>query len=77
MGAFFRRLRTRLGAPAALTATAHRLARVIYAMLRSGKAYVDAGEQAYEQQFRQRMLRHLQRQAQKLGLQLLPNPSVD
>ena len=70
MGAFHRRMKARLGAAAAITATAHRLARVIYALLRYGKPYVDLGQEAYEQQFRQRMLKNLQRQARKLGLQL-------
>jgi transposase len=73
-GAFFRRMKARLGAPAAVTATAHRLARIFYAMLRNGQAYVDIGQEAYEEQFRKRMLRHLQRQARKLGLALVESP---
>lgn len=76
MGAFYRRMKARLGGPAAITATAHRLARVVYALLRYGQGYVDIGQQAYEEQFRQRMLKHLQRQARKLGLNLTdPNAS--
>ena len=74
MGAFYRRMKARLGAPAAITAAAHRLARVIYAILRHGQAYVDIGQQAHEQQFRQRMLKNLQRQARKLGLQVIAPP---
>lgn len=72
MGAFYRRMKARLGAPQAITATAHRLARVIYALLRSGQAYVDAGAEAYEQQFRKRLIQHLHRQARRLGLILSP-----
>jgi hypothetical protein len=41
-------MRTRLGAPKAITATAHKLARLVYSMLRYGTAYVDASQQAYE-----------------------------
>lgn len=76
MGAFYRRMKARLGAPAAVTAAAHRLARVIYAMLRHGQAYVDIGQDGYEQQFRQRMLKNLQRQARKLGLSLVPDEAA-
>lgn len=68
MGAFFRRMKARIGPAAAITAAAHRLARVIYALLRGGQAYHDIGQEAYEQQFRQRMLKNLRRQATKLGL---------
>jgi transposase len=49
LGAYDRRMRARLGAPKAMTATAHKLARLVYSMLRYGTAYVDAGQQAYEQ----------------------------
>jgi transposase len=70
MGAFYRRMKARLGGPAAITAAAHRLARVVYALLRYGQTYVDIGKDAYEQQFHQRLLKHLQRQARKLGLNL-------
>jgi len=77
MGAFYRRMKAKLGAPQAITAAAHRMARVIYAMLRYGTAYADAGEQAYEQQFKQRRIDGLIRQARKLGLALIqvPNPT--
>ena len=71
MGAFFRRMKARLGPPAAITAAAHRMARTIYAMLRHGQSYVDVGQAAYEQQFRQRMLKNLRRQAAKLGLSVV------
>lgn len=76
MGAFYRRMKVRLGAPAAVTATAHRLARVLYAMLRYGKTYADIGQQAYEEHFRQRMLKHLKRQADKLGMQVIDKPNA-
>lgn len=77
MGAFYRRMKARLGAPQAITAAAHRLARTIYAMLRYGTAYVDAGQDAYEQQFRQRQMKHLEKQARRLGFVLnRPLPAV-
>ena len=63
LGAYYRRMRARLGAPKAITATAHKLARLVYSMVRYGTAYVDAGQQAYEQQYRDRVLTNLQRKA--------------
>jgi hypothetical protein len=71
LGAYYRRMRARLGAPKAITATAHKLARLVYSMLRSGTAYVDAGQQAYEQQYRDRVLTNLQRKARTFGYQLV------
>jgi len=48
-GAFFRRLKARLGPAKAITATAHRLARIVYLLLKYGKHYVDPGAQNYVQ----------------------------
>src|SRR5262244_237339 len=71
LGAYDRRMRARLGAPKAMTATAHKLARFVYSMLRSGTASVDAGQQAYAQQYRDRVLTNLQRKARVFGYQLV------
>jgi transposase len=71
LGAYYRRMRARLGAPKAITATAHKLARLVYSMLRYGTAYVDAGQQAYEKQSRDRVLTNLQRKARVFGYQLV------
>jgi transposase len=49
LGAQYRRLRTKLGAPKAITAMAHRLARLVYRMLKYGQQYVDKGAEYYEQ----------------------------
>jgi transposase len=72
LGAYYRRMRTRQGAPAAITATAHKLSRIIYAMLKERKPYLDLGVDYYEQQYRSRVLRNLNRQAAKLGYRLEP-----
>jgi transposase len=74
LGAFFRRMRARLGTPAAITATAHKLARIIYFMLKEHKPFHDFGSDSYEQQFRARTLRNLSRQAAKMGFRLEPAP---
>ena len=72
LGAFLRRKKAHLGAPKAITATAHKLARIIYSMLRYGQEYVDAGAEYYESQYRQRTLRSAKRRAAQLGYALVP-----
>ena len=72
LGAFYRRIRARSGGPAAVTATAHKLARIIYAMLKDRQPYKDVGALYYEQQHRDRVLRNLNRQATRLGFRLEP-----
>ena len=75
LGAFLRRKKAQLGAPKAITATAHKLARLIYTMLRYGQEYVDAGAEYYERQYQGRALRAAKRQAAQLGYQLVPMPN--
>lgn len=70
LGAYYRRMCARYGAPSAITATAHKLARIIYFMLKERKPYHDFGADYYEQQHRTRVLRNLSRQAAKLGYRL-------
>jgi transposase len=77
LGAYYRRMRARLGAPKAITATAHKLARLVYSMLRYGTAYVDAGQQAYEQKYRDRVLTNLQRKAKAFGYKLVNVEDID
>lgn len=71
LGAQFRRLRSRLGAPVATKAMAAKLARLIYRMLRYGMKYVDQGAEFYEAQHRQQQVGYLKRKAAKLGLQVI------
>ena len=56
----------------AITATAHKLARLIYSMLRHGQEYVDAGAEYYESQYQHHALRAAKRRASQLGYQLVP-----
>lgn len=72
LGAFYRRLKARLGPAKALTATAHKLAKIVYNMLRYGKAYVDRGAAYYEQQYRERVLKNLKHRAKQMGFELVP-----
>ena len=71
LGAYFRRQKARHGTPVAITATAHKLARIIYAMLSKGEEYVDIGQEAFEEQYRQRAMVNLQRNARRLGFDLV------
>jgi len=70
LGAQYRRLRTKLGAPKAITAMAHRLARLVYRMLKYGQTYVDKGTDYYEERSRQQQIQLLRKRAAKLGLQV-------
>lgn len=72
LGAYYRRLCARMDKPKAITAAAHKLARIIYAMLTQGQAYVDAGQDYYEQHYKQRVLTNLRRRAQHFGFELQP-----
>ena len=75
LGAFARRLRARLGAPKAITATARKLAIIIDNMLNHGKPYVDQGVEYYEHQYRATMVKNLRRRAAQLGFELLEAPT--
>ena len=75
MGDYFRRMRARFGPKAAVTATAHKLARIVYTMLMHRQPYQPLTPEAYSQQVRQRELKSLQRRAAKLGLTLQPRPA--
>ena len=74
LGAQYRRLRTRLGAPKAITAMARKLACLFYRLIKYGQQYVDKGTEYYEARYREQQIRALAKRAQKLGLQLVtPN----
>jgi len=72
LGAFYRRMCSKLGKPQAVTATAHKLARIIYAMLKSKQPYQDPGADHLEAQVQERKVKQLQRQAKELGYELTP-----
>jgi transposase len=59
LGAYYRRLAARLDKAKAITATAHKLARLIYTMMTKGAEYADQGQDYYEERYRQRVLHHL------------------
>ncbi|MCY4641247.1 MAG: IS110 family transposase [Gammaproteobacteria bacterium] len=77
LGAFYRRKRSQLGAPKAITATAHKLARLVYSMLKNGSGFIDEGQEQYEQKYRSRVLKNLKQKAKDMGFSLTPiEPAV-
>jgi transposase len=76
LGAYLRRLKSRLGPAKAITATAHKIAKIIYNMLRDGIEYKEAGQDYYEQQYRARVVKNLERKASTLGFSLVEKSSM-
>ncbi len=72
LGAYCRRLCARMDKAKAVTAAAHKLARLIYAMLTRGQAYTDQGQDYFEERYRQRVVASLSQRAQQLGMKLVP-----
>lgn len=71
LGAFFRRLKARIGAPKATTAAAHKLATIIFNMLKNGIEYIETGQDYYETQYRDRIVKNLSKRAKMLGFNLV------
>lgn len=76
LGAQYRHLRTRLGAPKAITAMARKLACLFYRLLKYGKPYVDKGAQFYQDRYRSQQIKHLITRARRLGLQVIQPTDV-
>jgi transposase len=72
LGAFYRRMKYRLGAPKAITAAAHKLSKIVYNMLKYGSQYIDVGAEYYENEYRQRVLKNLTKRASQFDLRLVP-----
>ena len=73
LGAYYRRMCARMDKPKAVTAAAHKLARLIYAMLTHGQEYTDRGQDYFEERYRQRVLHNLAQRAKAMGMQLVPS----
>ncbi|RIK25310.1 MAG: IS110 family transposase [Chloroflexi bacterium] len=74
LGAFYRRLKARIGPQQALTATAHKIARIYYAICKNRQPFEHVTAETYQQQFHERELKYLRRKAAKLGFVLAPKP---
>ena len=71
LGAFFRRLKARIGAPKATTATAHKLAIIMFNMIKNQLEFVETGADYYEKQYRDRLIKNLSNRAKMLGFELM------
>jgi len=71
LGAYYRRIAYRIGKPKAITATARKLAILVYRTLKGDLDYNDPGAQAYEEHHRARTLRNLRNRARTLGFGLV------
>jgi transposase len=76
LGDYYRRMRARLGPPKAITAAAHKLARIIYHLLSTGQEYDESVFAQNEERFRQRRTRWLEREATALGYSLVPRQPI-
>jgi transposase len=76
LGAYYRRMKAKLGAAEGVTATAHKLARILYRMLKHGQEYVRQGIEDYEKKHHARKLKALQKAAESIGLQLVQKQTV-
>lgn len=75
LGLFYRRIKGRIGGKGAITATAHKLAILVYRMLKHGREYVKRSLAEYEQKMREQLERSLRRKAAALGYALVPKPA--
>ena len=76
LGAYYRRMAARMGAGKAITATAHKLARLVYAMLTQGTEYVEQTQAQYEERFVDRTFKYLQQKAKAMGYILVAEAAV-
>jgi transposase len=70
LGGYFRRMRSRLGAPEAITATAHKIARIFFHLWRTAEPYQDPGQDYYEQKYKERVLANIIKKAKNLGYEI-------
>ena len=72
LGAFYRRLSSRIGKAKAVTATARKIAVLFYNAVRHGMDYVDPGASSYEIRYRTRVINNLHRRSKTFGFVLQP-----
>ena len=75
LGAFYRRMRSKLGPAKATTATAHKLAKILYHMLKEKTPYQERGAEYALHKEQERKIRQLRKQAKHLGFALVPQTS--
>ena len=75
LGVYCRRMRSHLGAPKTITATAHKLARLIFHLHKTGKPYDENACSRNDERYQQRRQHHLRKQAREMGFE--PRPTAD
>jgi hypothetical protein len=75
-GSYYRAMRARLGPKQAIVATAHKIARTVYYLLKTGEPYREESAAEYDRKHRERELKHLARRAQKLGYTITAVPAT-
>jgi hypothetical protein len=76
IGAYYRAMRARLGPKQAIVATAHKIARTVYHLLKTGEPYREESDREYDRKRQEREIKHLARRAQKLGYTLTAVPAT-
>ena len=71
LGAYYRRMAARVSKSKAIKAVAHKLARLIYRLLKNGNAYVEVGQEQYERQHKEKRLKNMQKNAKEMGYELV------
>jgi len=74
LGAYYRRIQARLGAPKAITATAHKIARIFYSIWKHGDEFHDIGELKYEEKYRERVLKNMKKRGKQMGFEVILKP---
>ncbi len=69
--AFYRRKRSQKGPASAATATAHKIARLYYSLVKNGAEYEEQGARAYEERERERIVAKLKKRAKSFGFELV------
>ena len=77
LGAFLRRMKARLGPAKAITATAHKLAKILYTMINRKMSYKESGADYYEQANKERITKKLRKTADRLGFDLSPKKTFE
>ncbi len=70
LGAYYRRLASRISKAKALKAVAHKLAKLIYNLVKNGTEYVEIGQEEYERRHKAKRIQNLLRNAKELGFEL-------
>jgi hypothetical protein len=76
LGAYYRRMASRVSKAKAIKAVAHKLARLIYQLLKYGNAYIKMGQEEYEKKYEERRMKNLQKNAADMGYVLIPKPKA-